>query len=208
MNKDSENHTEGVGVNLMKSVCPICKNPGMDIVIVPLKIPYFGDILESTLHCRNCGFRHSDIQVVTQHGPIHYEVKIKTPEDLNIRVVRSTSGTIKIPELGVLIEPGPASEGFVSNVEGVLNRVLEVIDILLSDKEKSNPRAEEVKAMIDGVKKGAIEITLIIDDPFGNSAIISKKATKRPLSQEELSNLRFGETVLEIQDIEMEVDGK
>ncbi|MBP3800305.1 MAG: hypothetical protein ILA19_04935, partial [Bacilli bacterium] len=38
-------------------------------------------------------------------------------ETLSVRVVRSQSATVTIPEIGVKVEPGPKSEGYVTNVE-------------------------------------------------------------------------------------------
>ena len=46
---------------------------------------------------------------------------------ISARVVRSTGARIEIPEFGVRIDPGPACEGFVSNVEGVLDRIGKVV---------------------------------------------------------------------------------
>ena len=52
---------------------------------------------------------------------------VDSPEDLAIRVVRSMSASLEVPELGVRIDPGPACQGFVSNVEGVLDRIEQIV---------------------------------------------------------------------------------
>ena len=96
-------------------------------------IPFFGEVMHITSLCE-CGFRYSDTLILAQSKPVHYELKIKAQDDINARVVRSTSGTIRIPELGIDIEPGPASESFVSNIEGVLDRVGEILqNVMLWD---------------------------------------------------------------------------
>jgi len=38
-------------------------------------------------------------------------------------VIKSGTTTIRIPEFGAKITPGPYSEGFITNVEGVLSKV-------------------------------------------------------------------------------------
>ena len=69
---------------------------------------------------------------------------METEDDLAIRVVRSMSASIEIPELGVRIDPGPACQGFVSNVEGVLDRIESVVNMALrwgTDEEQENATA-------------------------------------------------------------------
>ena len=54
------------------------------------------------------------------------------------------SAAIEIPELGVRIDPGPSCQGFVSNVEGVLDRIEQVVKGCLNwgtDVEKENAAA-------------------------------------------------------------------
>ncbi len=64
-------------------------------------------------------------------------------------------------------------ESFISTVEGVLKRVERVLKILsrdaVGDKRK---RAEQILMKIDEIKAGKARMTLILDDPTGNSAII------------------------------------
>lgn len=97
---------------------------------------------------------------------------------MNIRVVRSTNGTITIPELGIRIDPGPACEGFISNVEGVLNRIGTVLDSLLSwaEDDDERERIRSLQQSLEQVKAGALPVTLVIEDLSGNSAIISDRA--------------------------------
>jgi len=88
-------------------------------------------------------------------------------------------GVIRIPELGVQIDPGPACEGFVSNVEGVLTRIERIVDAVIAwaEPEQQDPAAV-LKEKIDRIRAGEMPVTLIIEDPSGNSAIISDKARK------------------------------
>ena len=54
-------------------------------------------------------------------------------KQLKSRVVRSSSCTVRIPELDLQVNPGSNATGYVSNVEGVLNRFVEVINMVLRD---------------------------------------------------------------------------
>ncbi len=179
--------------------CPLC---GSRIALRWYfdKIPYFDEILCISSNCK-CGFRYADTFVLSQKEPVQYEFFVSSPEDLNTRVVRSNSGSIYIPELGVDIEPGALAEAFISNVEGVLNRVEAVVETAKSwvETEEQKRKAEEVLSKIAAIKRGEQTMTLIIKDPLGNSAILSNKAKKRELSEAEIDQLRTGITILDLQ---------
>ena len=93
------------------------------------------------------------------------------------------TATIKIPELGVQIDPGPACQGFVTNIEGVLDRIENIVRGALIWAE--NEERENATTLLDQIARaraGALPFTLIIEDPSGNSAIISEKVKKTPLA--------------------------
>jgi zinc finger protein len=95
------------------------------------------------------------------------------------RVIRSTTGTIEIPELGILVEPGPICDGFITNVEGVLVRVEDVIDRVITWSEGEElERAHELKSRIEEMRSGTVPFVLIVQDEDGNSAIIHPDAEK------------------------------
>ncbi len=183
---------------ITRSVCPIC-NKELVTSWVSQNIPFFGEVLHITSLCQ-CGFRYSDTLIMTQREPMRYELKIKSEDDLNARVVRSTSGTIRIPELGIDIEPGPASESFVSNIEGVFDRVENILETVILWGEKTD-RAKELLSIIGKIKAGEYEITVIIEDPMGNSAILSKNAVCKKLTDEEAALLKTGMVVFEKSEI-------
>jgi len=65
------------------------------------------------------------------------------------------------------------------------------------NEEDKTQRAQELLGAIEKIKAGELGITVIIEDPMGNSAIISEKATSRELTQEEAACLRTGMIVFE-----------
>jgi zinc finger protein len=152
-------------------------------------IPYFGETMESLLYCSACNFKHSDVMHLGKREPTRYEYRITSPDDLMVRVVRSSTCHIKIPELGVHVRPGPAGEGFVSNIEGVLERVKNALMIIINSGFGDRENAEKRLKSLEEVKKGNAIATLILEDPCGNSAIVSPKAMKTKLTDEELSEV-------------------
>jgi len=122
-----------------------------------------------------------------KHGePARYTVAVTTANDMSIRIIRSTSASIEIPEIGVHISPGSQCQGFVSNVEGVLDRIEQVVMGAFqwgTDEEKEN--ATKLLADIARIKCGTFPVTLILEDPSGNSAIVSDKAEKCVYTPEE-----------------------
>ncbi|MCX6682517.1 MAG: ZPR1 zinc finger domain-containing protein [Methanoregula sp.] len=161
--------------------CPSCSNE-IEYLYQTENIPYFSEILIISANCPTCGYRYVNTQLLKSAEPSRYEFSISAAEDLSTRVVRSMGGTVKIPELGVQIDPGPACQGFVTNVEGVLDRIEDVVQSALlwtEDEEKKN--AHVLLERIAQARSGTFPFTLILDDPSGNSAIISKKAKKKQL---------------------------
>jgi zinc finger protein len=174
--------------------CPVCK--GKDTLEMTSKtenIPYFGEIMESTLLCTKCGYKHSDTICLEQKEPVRYTLEIKKNK-LNVRVVKSQSATLSIPELGLKVEPGPKSQGYVSNVEGVLNRFESAVATAIgwAEEEQIKENALKILEKIENVKTGEETATLVVEDPFGHSIISDADAKHRKLSEEEINELNTG----------------
>ena len=75
------------------------------------------------------------------------------------------------------VTPGPASIGYISNVEGVLRRFKTIIeqerDSAEDDETKKN--AKNLLKKFWKIELGELPVKIIIEDPSGNSAIISNK---------------------------------
>lgn len=171
--------------------CPICGAKGTFRVKGRIdEIPYFGEMMETSASCESCEFRHADVMCLGERPPLRYEFQISSEEDLKVRVVKSSTGTIKLPELGVTVKSGPASEGYVSNVEGVFNRIEEAIRLAIKKVDALRRRRGETKLKrLDEIRAGKRRARLIIIDPFGYSAIVDERAKKRELTRRELASL-------------------
>jgi zinc finger protein len=183
----------------MKADCPVCKIKGsLEVKTKTEEIPYFGEVMESTVKCEECGFKHSDIICLDAKEPVKYVLKINRNK-MNVRVVKSQSATITVPELGLKVEPGPQSQGYVSNVEGILERFQKAVKTALSWAEDDQSRKNAVKILeeMDEIKNEDKVATLIIEDPFGHSLIEDENATKSKLTPEEIKNLKTGFITLE-----------
>ena len=156
----------------MKETCPLC-GAESEVHVVPYDIPFFGEAMVFTAVCASCGYRATDVLVLAEEKKTRCEMEISSLEDVNAIVVRSSSGTIEIPELGVNVEPR-RGEAFISTVEGVLQRVENVVK-MLGKEETGKQRADTVLKQIAEIKVGKARMTLIIEDPTGNSAIIPNK---------------------------------
>ncbi|MEN6573351.1 ZPR1 zinc finger domain-containing protein [Methanobacterium aggregans] len=183
----------------MMADCPVCRSKGtLKVTSKTEEIPYFGEILESTVQCSQCGYKHSDTICLDQKEPVRYTLKVHK-EMMNARIVKSPSATVTIPELGLKVEPGPKSQGYVSNVEGVLNRFEEAVVRALKMSEEETIRENALRILEDivKVKSGEKSATIILEDPFGHSMIDHKEAEHRKLSENEIKNLRTGFATIE-----------
>jgi zinc finger protein len=172
--------------SVVQGRCPYCERE-IQYLYQTENIPYFSDILIVSARCE-CGYRHADTMVLAGAEPARWEIRVEAPEDLMVRVVRSASARVEIPELGVEIDPGPGCEGFVSNVEGVLDRIDNVVAGVLTWAEgEERENALALRERIGWAREGRLPVTLSIEDPSGNSAIVSEKAKKSeiPVCQEQ-----------------------
>jgi len=180
--------------------CPVC-TCAMEFNWETTDVPYFGEAMIIAGVCE-CGFRHSDTLLLSQKEPARYTLEVSDLNDLDARVIRSSSGTIRVPELGVDIEPGPASESYISNIEGVLDRITEIVVFATTSARQSGDpdktsRGEQILENIELARQGKFKLTFMIEDPLGNSAIASEKAMKSSLTDEEIADLKTGIILLD-----------
>jgi len=159
--------------------CPLCSEKTLILTEREVEVPYFGKALLFSMTCNSCKYHKADVEAMEQKEPAKYEFEISNEKDMNVRVVKSSEATVKLPHLAS-ITPGPASQGYVTNIEGILSRVKYQIE---SVKEMEEDEAEKTKAKnllkkITRITWGQEKQKLIIEDPSGNSAIISDKAVK------------------------------
>lgn len=179
--------------------CPICSRLGEVNMIAHIsEIPYFGEHTQVTVMCHSCGWRQTDFIPAEGKKAGGWTLILENEEQLKSRIVRSSSCTVSILELDLEVNPGSSSTGYVSNVEGVLNRFTKIIDMVLGDLDDENSnedmtRLKDMKYQIENVgKDDDVRLTLEFLDPHGHSMIIDQNATERDLTEAELESLPVG----------------
>ncbi|MBD3259692.1 ZPR1 zinc finger domain-containing protein [Candidatus Woesearchaeota archaeon] len=165
--------------------CPACRAKKLTLMQDELDIPFFGKTFVFSMQCDSCGFKKSDIEAAEFKEPCRYELDIVGKDDLNIRVVKSSQATVKWPDFKITIDPGVSAEGFVANIEKMLNDIQKVLEFN-KETEEDKAKKKRMRKMIDkilDIKDGREKTKLIIEDPTGNSAIISRKAVKSGLKK-------------------------
>jgi zinc finger protein len=156
-----------------KAVCPGCGEDTLAVEELYDEIPGLGMAVLVSMFCPKCGVRAYHEIPLESRGIKKIEFRVSGGKDLSARVIRSPSGKILIPELGLELSPGSRPVGFVTNVEGVLQRFLEVAEQLAGITE--GPKKEEAELAVKRIKSamgGSLPFTIIIEDDLGNSAII------------------------------------
>ena len=110
------------------------------------------------------------------------------------------------------VNPGSNATGYVSNVEGVINRFVEVINMVLRDLKNeittklndtetvnlssSLKEIEQLESLLNRLTRIGQDdhqpFTLELLDPHGHSMIIDESASERELSDEEIISLPTG----------------
>jgi len=178
--------------------CPICfSDNGLTMIAHTSEIPYFGEHTQLTILCPSCGWRHTDFIPAEGKKPGAWSLDIDDVSILTARIIRSSSCTVEINELGLLVEPGGATTGYVSNIEGVLNRFEDAIQLMYRQSKSSNEidiieKCEKLLGKIELVKSGNLSVNITLLDPMGHSQILHEKAIPRDLTDKELEELEVG----------------
>ena len=127
------------------------------------------------MECQNCDYQMSDLEAEEQRKPLRISYEVRSEKDLAARLIKSSSATVKIPRM-VEIKPGPDSQGYITNIEGLLKRVKTILDELSQDDDKET--AKKAKGHLKKLQRvmwGRETMKIMLDDPSGNSAIITEK---------------------------------
>ena len=177
-------------MNRFETLCFVCgKESSLTVSEICYEFPGFGSVYLLSAICKNCGFRHADVMEVNPHQePLRITVIVEEPDDVNHLVVRSSYATVRMPELGVTITPGPYAQGVISTIEGFLHRAREIVEFLASSEldEEQMRKCLEVLNKLTVAIEGRLKFTFIIEDPSGLSTVVPKcgrvaKIIKEPL---------------------------
>jgi len=159
--------------------CPLCHKKTMSMTEEEIEVPYFGKTFIFSMTCSECKYHKADIEAAERKEPCKYTFEISSEKDMKVRVIKSSEATIKLPHI-TTITSGPAAQGFITNIEGILNRVKHQVESLRDTAEDQSDRkkAKNLLKKITRIMWGQEKQKFILEDPSGNSAIISDKAEK------------------------------
>ena len=162
--------------------CPFCHKKTLTLMERKVEVPFFGGLSVFSMSCSECNYHKADVEALEQKEPCKYTLEISSEEDLKVRIIRGSGATVKLPHV-TTIEPGTAANGYVTNVEGILNRVKRQIEYVRDDADDpaARKKAKNLLKKLQKVMWGQEKLKIIIEDPSGNSAIISDKTVKETL---------------------------
>ena len=178
--------------------CVICGfDGGLSMLAHTEEIAYFGEHTQITLTCPGCGWRQTDfIPAEAREGSSH-TYRIDSTDDLQVRVIRGSACTVRLLELDLEVRPGSHSTGYVSNIEGVLNRFQDVVDMVgrqaaIEGDDGAITELEQLTQAMLEIRQGQREATLQLLDPHGHSMILTDDVQTRALTEAEIDDLPVG----------------
>jgi zinc finger protein len=162
--------------------CPACKNGTIEISKTTYDLPDKDKMLIIKFECNKCNFSKNDlIPLTTKTEPGILILKITNEEDLKSKIYRSPVGKLEIPELEIVVEPGPNADFFYTNVEGILDRFEQAVRIYYNNIDENGKQKKDVEEILNDIEKakaGKLNFTLKITDMGGGSYIIPQDESK------------------------------
>ncbi|MHA1725526.1 MAG: ZPR1 zinc finger domain-containing protein [Promethearchaeota archaeon] len=162
--------------------CPVCDEGILEISHHVHDLLDGDKMLIIKFECKQCNFHKNDIiPLTTNIEPGIMTLRISCPEDLKSKIYRAPTGKLEIPELELLVEPGPKSSFYITNVEGILERFKEAVSIFLKEISVDDPKREKIVKILEALDKaleGNLNFTVILTDFEGGSYILPTDKNK------------------------------
>lgn len=130
-------------------------------------------------NCESCGHRTNEVKSGSGIEPkgICIEIDVRSRDDFSRDVLKSETCELKIPQLELEVGPHVLGGRFTT-VEGLLVAIKEQINDPKrshffgdSQNDESKIKFEEFFEKFDKILLGEMEVTLVLDDPAGNSYV-------------------------------------
>ncbi|KAJ1528389.1 hypothetical protein ONE63_006804 [Megalurothrips usitatus] len=158
--------------------CPGCRAPCTTNMKVT-NIPYFKEVVIMATNCDTCGERTNEVKSGGGIQPqgMKIEVKVNSKEDFSRDVLKSDTCSLTVLELNVEVGPS-ALGGRFTTVEGILAAMKDQLlgsDVMFSDSAdpENVKKLQEFHKKFDSILQGHEPVTLVLDDPAGNSYVQS-----------------------------------
>ncbi len=162
--------------------CPSCSKGNIVLFKTVYDLPDKDKMLIIKFECNKCGFYSNDIiPLTTRMEPGLMILKVTNENDLKSKIYRSPTGKLEISELDLKVDPGPSADFYYTNVEGILLRFEQAVEIYYNSLEEDHPEKSEIRDTLEDLKKamkGNLEFTLKISDSGGGSYIIPVDKSK------------------------------
>ncbi len=142
------------------------------------KIPHFKEVVISSFDCPHCGYSNSEIQsamALAEKG-IKITCIVTDAKDLNRQLVRTEYASLSIPELELEL-PASFKKSYLTTIEGILQNTVQDLTSGQEHRKEQYPdiyaKIDSIIAKIEAFLANPTKLTVIIDDPSGNSYVES-----------------------------------
>jgi len=112
-------------------LCPVCNEKGLKMTRTIYSLPDGDDVLIILLECNKCNYKKSDmVSMFNAFKPGEYVLTVDDG-DFTHKIFRGARGDLEIPEIGMIIERGPAATFDFTNVEGILLKMKTQLEFFL-----------------------------------------------------------------------------
>lgn len=159
----------------IESLCMNCHSQGITRLLL-VKIPFFRDVVLSSFSCEDCNLSNVDLQSADriQDNGARYSLNVDPAKDLNRRVVKTDTSTIKIPEIELEIPP-ESQKGTLTTIEGIFERTIAGLEQEQPVRRIMDPEnAKKIDGFVAKLRSlltRAKPFKFIMDDPTGNCFI-------------------------------------
>lgn len=140
------------------------------------KIPFYKETIIASFSCEHCGYENNEIQPAGEIEPNGCKItlEIKSPKDLNRRVVKSDRTNVKFVELDFEI-PAQSQKGEVTTIEGIIDRSINGLEQDQPIRRIEHPDvAAQIDAFVDklrNLKSVDTPFTIVFEDISGNCRV-------------------------------------
>ncbi|OAP57261.1 hypothetical protein AYL99_07999 [Fonsecaea erecta] len=162
------------GVYEIESLCMNCRDEGITRIL-PIKIPYFKEILLESFSCDHCGWKNNTVKSAgqIQEKGAKFTFRLDDMADFQRQIVRGDTGIFRIEDLGLETPPAP---GQFTNLEGMITKIKTDLESDQPARKEVNPglynSLETVIQKLGNMLQGnSFPFTVTLDDISGNSFI-------------------------------------
>lgn len=143
--------------------------------ILPIKIPFFKEILLESFSCDHCGWKNNTVKSAgqIQEKGTKYTFRLDDMTDFQRQIVRSDTGVFRLEDIDLEMPPAP---GQLTNLESLISKIKTDLEYdQPARKETSQELYNALQAIIEKLTKmlegNGFPFTVSVDDISGNSFI-------------------------------------